>query len=377
MLGNAGITTAAELKSKTAYQEQPDLKQYISKIPEKELSTSAPITDYLLEPQLIEANPTICAELRDISRQEGQPTPDVCRNNVYDVTTSTSSTNSPSQPQPTTPTAEAEDVLLIHGFSITANHNCDDYWGAQEKAIEKVDGNGNLTRKAVTIGWYAGTTNCEVYLPDNNPIDPSPDPLENNVFGIHTPLIDVAWELRVWIFNHYTQHGKSVDIVAHSLGGLVVRLMLEQWGQDLLVSDVVTLGTPHGGVQTLFLAPFCWAIGQCNGIGAGSEFITDLEHNPQSAITTHWTLIAAENDQVIGKSTGLQMNTGDGPAVDRFEYKMYHKHGCSHVFGAFSAIGHQDLQGDAASLPVHECNLLGLSTGTVDNPTERILNALD
>lgn len=377
LLGYTGITTAAELKSKTAYQEQPDLKQYVTKIPEQEVSISTSVADYLIATQPIEADTTICADLREIARLEGQGTPDICNNSVYDVSTSSSSAEPQSQPQPTTPTAEAEDVLLIHGFSITANHDCNDYWGAQEKAIEKVDGNGNLTRRAITIGWYAGNTNCDVDLPDNNPIDPTPDPLENNVFGIHTPLIDVAWELRVWIFNHYTQHGKSVDIVAHSLGGLVVRVMLEQWGQELLVSDVVTLGTPHGGVQTTLLAPFCWAIGQCNGIGAGSEFITELQHNPQSAITTHWSLIAAANDQVIGNGSGMQMDSGDGPEVEKFEYEFYHKHGCSHVLGAFTAIGHQDLQGDAAALPVHECNLLGMSVDTVDNPTKMILNALD
>jgi hypothetical protein len=42
-------------------------------------------------------------------------------------------------------------------------------------------------------------------------------------------------------------HGKELDIVAHSMGGLVSRHFIEQLGGNEVVSRLVTLGTPNGG----------------------------------------------------------------------------------------------------------------------------------
>lgn len=41
--------------------------------------------------------------------------------------------------------------------------------------------------------------------------------------------------------------GKTLDILAHSMGGLVSRSMIEQWGGNAFVSRLLTLGTPHSG----------------------------------------------------------------------------------------------------------------------------------
>ena len=42
-------------------------------------------------------------------------------------------------------------------------------------------------------------------------------------------------------------NGAKVDIVAHSMGGLVARSALENYGKDDLVQNLITLGTPHKG----------------------------------------------------------------------------------------------------------------------------------
>lgn len=42
-------------------------------------------------------------------------------------------------------------------------------------------------------------------------------------------------------------NGAKVDIVAHSMGGLVARSALENFGKDDLVQNLITLGTPHKG----------------------------------------------------------------------------------------------------------------------------------
>ena len=42
-------------------------------------------------------------------------------------------------------------------------------------------------------------------------------------------------------------NGAKVDIVAHSMGGLVARSALENYGKADLVQNLITLGTPHKG----------------------------------------------------------------------------------------------------------------------------------
>lgn len=42
-------------------------------------------------------------------------------------------------------------------------------------------------------------------------------------------------------------HGKSLDVVAHSMGGLVTRWFIEREGGDRVVRRLVMLGTPNGG----------------------------------------------------------------------------------------------------------------------------------
>ena len=60
----------------------------------------------------------------------------------------------------------------------------------------------------------------------------------------------LAWD----IYDRYSKDEQPVDVVAHSMGGLLIRyaLMATKLGVKdfppfLLVEDVVTMGTPHGG----------------------------------------------------------------------------------------------------------------------------------
>ena len=43
------------------------------------------------------------------------------------------------------------------------------------------------------------------------------------------------------------EHGKTLDIAAHSMGGLVTRWFIEREGGNQIVQHLVTLGTPHAG----------------------------------------------------------------------------------------------------------------------------------
>ncbi|WP_055493247.1 triacylglycerol lipase [Streptomyces sp. TP-A0356] len=64
-----------------------------------------------------------------------------------------------------------------------------------------------------------------------------------------------------------------VDIVGHSLGGLIARYYVQRLGGDLHVRTLVTLGTPHSGTR---VAPLANAHPIVRQMRPGSELIEEL-----------------------------------------------------------------------------------------------------
>jgi len=115
-----------------------------------------------------------------------------------------------------------------------------------------------------------------------------------------------------------------VDVVAHSMGGLVTRLALvgtanhvtsttsgKGFPPFLYIEDVATLSTPFWGASDLGQT-FCSISPdvQCNQMKPGSTFYTSWINrpgasnrvgwdNPQSAMGTDWTLIGSEDDDFM------------------------------------------------------------------------------
>ncbi|MGW1727146.1 esterase/lipase family protein [Streptomyces sp. NPDC002306] len=66
---------------------------------------------------------------------------------------------------------------------------------------------------------------------------------------------------------------EQVDIVGHSLGGLIARYYAQRLGGDLRVRTLVTLGTPHSGTR---VAPLANAHPIVRQMRPGSEVIEEL-----------------------------------------------------------------------------------------------------
>ncbi|MER7838836.1 alpha/beta fold hydrolase [Streptomyces sp. NPDC096040] len=66
---------------------------------------------------------------------------------------------------------------------------------------------------------------------------------------------------------------RRVDIVGHSLGGLIARYYVQRLGGDYRVRTLVTLGTPHSGTR---VAPFADAHPIVRQMRPGSEVIEEL-----------------------------------------------------------------------------------------------------
>ncbi len=87
-----------------------------------------------------------------------------------------------------------------------------------------------------------------------------------------------------------TTGAQKIDIVAHSMGGLVARVA-ESMGERRRVRRLVTLGTPHRGTRMAFLA-----FGECGAeMREGSDFVKSLPPSPQGLIVA----ISSEHDNVI------------------------------------------------------------------------------
>ncbi|WP_225847826.1 alpha/beta fold hydrolase [Streptomyces sp. HPF1205] len=89
-------------------------------------------------------------------------------------------------------------------------------------------------------------------------------------------------------------HGR-VDIVAHSLGGLIARYYVQRLGGDTRVRTLVTLGTPHAGTRSIpALAPHPLA----RQMRPGSEVLEELAR-PAKGCSTRFVAFWSDLDQLM------------------------------------------------------------------------------
>jgi pimeloyl-ACP methyl ester carboxylesterase len=124
-----------------------------------------------------------------------------------------------------------------------------------------------------------------------------------------TDIRHLSWHLANWLDDHIGGD-PPVDIVAHSMGGLIVRFALAKqsigdW-PTLDLEDVVTLGSPHGGVnfaswtgtlQGRQMEPDSFLIG----------WLADHASNPQGTQGTEWTVMGSAGDYVVTRGTATKM----------------------------------------------------------------------
>jgi triacylglycerol esterase/lipase EstA (alpha/beta hydrolase family) len=201
-------------------------------------------------------------------------------------------------------------VIFVHGFAPGGTHDCADYFRTARKHFENNEWKGNL----LTFGYYSGNKKCSY-----------------NAGGSRdTSIKEVAKKFANYVSKHYTQNGKKVDVVAHSMGGLVVRAALHYTHQraagfptKLYIEDVVTLGTPHAGAISNWLglcnATVKWR--QCKDMTPGSAFLKNLPNKMPSTtkygnMSTDWTTVSSLDDKTVSGSSGIA-----GTANHEVQYK--------------------------------------------------------
>jgi hypothetical protein len=219
-------------------------------------------------------------------------------------------------------------VLLIHGIDVDPrggyNNNCANTWGPLQSFLRT---HGFADRPLLTLSYYNGDAQCD------RSISESTDPTLGNKYfdgtgahagpgGAHTleaAIEHLGYHLAWWIYNEYSRHGVPVDVVGHSLGGLMIRYALGMvdkgtvgFPPKLLIDDALTLGSPHGGARPGLFVHLCGKR-QCSEMAPGSGFLTGLERdawNPQGDGGTDWTAMGSDGDSYVtaDRATGTSGN---------------------------------------------------------------------
>jgi putative serine esterase DUF676 len=141
----------------------------------------------------------------------------------------------------------------------------------------------------------------------------------------NTDLRHLAYHLAWFIYDNYSKTGQDVQIVAHSMGGLIVRWMLYAEANNatvgqgvfppvLYAQDVYTISTPHNGTGYAFLGGFY----QAQEMQTGSAFLNALNgsasgRNPQGTNGTDWTTMGnypSDSDLVVTDTSAVHMDGG-------------------------------------------------------------------
>lgn len=88
----------------------------------------------------------------------------------------------------------------------------------------------------------------------------------------------------------------SVDVVAHSAGGIVTRLWVSTTEADV-VRRVVTMGSPHHGSDGAAIFDPC--LEACQQLTPGSDFLEELGREDETPGEASWVSLWSENDGAV------------------------------------------------------------------------------
>jgi pimeloyl-ACP methyl ester carboxylesterase len=193
-------------------------------------------------------------------------------------------------------------LLLVHGYGpASAGKDCNGSTWKNALAYYQ-DAGGRERSSMTTIGYYEGDSrsDCDVIVGDGKATN-------------DRPIQDIAKDLAIYIDDAYTSKGQPVDIIGHSMGGLITRVALlgsaQGWHgfpSKLNVDNVVTLSTPHQGVAN----PSANDDRQWNQMDPESGFMDRL-HEQGSGLGdgwaggTEWSLVGSHEDATVEYDSGI------------------------------------------------------------------------
>lgn len=241
-------------------------------------------------------------------------------------------------------------LLLVHGYT----DNCSVAWNSVgTNSNGAALGGANSAARNYLAGQFTNINEVGYYLPDagcDENLNSDSNLTQCNVFGgtsadygTKNDRLDRLSCLLAWyIYGNYTQYGEPVNILAHSMGGLLTRYALgataaraAYFPPVLWVNNVVTVATPHGGVWGIYHNVASWF---GNG-GTELDMMDPGNHNysfmstiagyqsPQGFDGTRWALIGASDASDSNGDGGEKVSfyasqDGDGVVVTDSQMSM-------------------------------------------------------
>lgn len=217
----------------------------------------------------------------------------------------------------------ATPVLLLHGWNPfeSVGYSCPLYWGRMERALRSAGWDGPL----VTLKYQALDTGCDATIDDDGSHDAdrgnddrlsrryNHSLIDPNAHSSQTPIEHLAYHLAWFVYRHYTRRGVPVDLVGHSMGGLIIRSALTQFERNrpgfpprLLVRRALTIATPHRGSPKARLCKPAFAR-ECAEMIPGSAFLRSLADAPRATGGTAWFLMGSAHDELVPPWSSMGM----------------------------------------------------------------------
>lgn len=114
---------------------------------------------------------------------------------------------------------------------------------------------------------------------------------------------------------------RRIDLVGHSLGGLIARYYVQRLGGDARIRTLVTLGTPHGGTRLASLLPAHPLVRQMR---TDSDVIKELAR-PAPNCRTSFVCFWSDLDQMMVPTETAQINHAD------LRHRNIHVSGVGHL----------------------------------------------
>jgi hypothetical protein len=190
--------------------------------------------------------------------------------------------------------------------------NCGKYTSGSQTSYNPDIGTSGDGRSIEDLHNVAYTQHCNTYYPDGSS---AADDGTNHESIYHLSCL-FAW----YLYLNFDHPGWTVQIVAHSMGGMITRNTIYQVMNHKAsvmppglpqISDVVTMETPHDGAD---IANLCGLVVlQCHELTPGEPFINEMNaqaQNPQAPGGTDWTMMGSMGDGAVTWSEATSMNLG-------------------------------------------------------------------
>jgi surface antigen len=250
---------------------------------------------------------------------------------------------------------DTDPVLFIHGFTglstygspSTVDGGCPGTWSAAQSVFGLTGWTGPLATVGYYLGDHTGGNSCDVQFDraaansnhqtqcDSYYFDPTVEGTNNQ------DLRNLSCQLAWYVYNTYSVNQRNTYVVAHSMGGLLIRDALDQvqnhnpsYPPYLYVPGVVTFGTPNGGIPSPGGAGvICGGCVQASNMqtraGDPSAFIDHLTSEPYAPFgspgePTAWTVVSSTGESWFGVASDSTFNFPGAypgfPAVTKLQY---------------------------------------------------------